>query len=77
MRGRVALLAEAFGDHPVTIAMAVRAQDAWWRSARAFGAGARVSRAAGRSGAPAARLARRDRRSLNGPGAVSDRGLEP
>jgi hypothetical protein len=37
---RVAAVAEAFGDHPVTIAMAMRAQDAWWRSVDAFGAGA-------------------------------------
>jgi hypothetical protein len=33
---RVAAVAEAFGTYRLTIAMAVRAQDAWWRSARAF-----------------------------------------
>jgi hypothetical protein len=31
---RVAAVAEAFGAHRLTIAMAIRAQDAWWRSAR-------------------------------------------
>jgi hypothetical protein len=30
---RVATVAEAFGAHRLTIAIAVRAQDAWWRSA--------------------------------------------
>jgi hypothetical protein len=36
---RVAALAEAFGDHPVRIGMAIRAQAEWWRSVDAFGAG--------------------------------------
>lgn len=33
---RVATVAEAFGAHRLTIAIAVRAQDAWWRSVGAF-----------------------------------------
>jgi hypothetical protein len=35
-RARVAVLAEAFGAHRLTIALAIRAQDAWWRSADGF-----------------------------------------
>jgi hypothetical protein len=52
---RVAAVAEAFGAHRLTIAMAMRAQDAWWRSVDAF---------AGRLGMPTGACAvRRWRRS--------------